>query len=127
MSLFKPQKPIIPTLPVPKVFEDNIPIAQFDLSKRYDIYCSSHSEDRLYEDVKIVGMRTLERRTEFSSGAIGGYVEIESANGTRAFIPQFHVSILCEHGAPLIDKVVRRHMTSLEPDAKASDSHDRNA
>lgn len=109
MSLFKLTQPV-----GPKIFEDNVPVAQFDLSKRYDIYCSFNFEDRLYEDVKIVGIRTLDRRTEYSSGVLGGYVEIESSNGTRAFIPSFHVSILCVHGAQPIYKVIRRHAPAVE-------------
>jgi len=125
MSLFKPQKPVIPKLPGPNVVEDNIPVAQFDLGKRYDIYCTFHSEDRLYEDVKIIGMRTLERITEYSPGAIGGYVEIESTNGTRAFIPQFHVSILCEHGAMPAYKVIRRWAAPIE--CEGVNSNDSNA
>jgi hypothetical protein len=60
----------------------SIPVTQFDLSVRYDIYCTLGCEERLYEGVRIVGVRTFDRLTEFS-GAIGGLLEIEAANGAR--------------------------------------------
>lgn len=110
MSLFKPQKPVLPSFPEPKVIEDNIPVVQFDLSKRYDLYCCIYDENRIYENVKIIGLRTLERRTEFSSGTLGAYLEVEAADGTRCFVPQFHISSMCEHGAPLVYQVIKKQM-----------------
>src|SRR5262249_43302482 len=45
-----------------------IPISQVDLSKRYDVYYTDIGHDRLYENVRFVGIRTFERITDFSSG-----------------------------------------------------------
>ena len=78
-----------------------------DLSKRYDLYCSTPSEDRLYEDVRIVGIRTFERKTEYSSGLIGVHIELEARDGTRMMIPHLRMYMICEHGAKPVYKVLR--------------------
>jgi hypothetical protein len=54
------------------------------LSKRYDIYATSmHNEERLYENVRIVGIRTLDRVFEFSSALYGGFLRSNRAKGRR--------------------------------------------
>ena len=63
--------------PLPHSAQANhIPISQMDLTKRYDIYCTDLNHDRLYENVRFIGIRTFDRVTEFSSGLIGGFLEI---------------------------------------------------
>jgi len=99
MSLFK--------APDIKPTDSPIPIAPIDLSKRYDIYIGFGVEDRLYEDVKITGIRTFERITEFS-GVGGGYLEIEARNGARIMIPHLHIQVLCEHGVQPAYRLLRR-------------------
>ena len=59
MSLFKSPKGGQPLSPEPDGY---LPVTLFDLSKRYDLYCSTPSEDRLYEDVAIIGIRTFQRQ-----------------------------------------------------------------
>jgi hypothetical protein len=105
MSIFKTPKTESPESP-----DGPIPITPIDLSKRYDIYCSFVTEDRLYEDVRIAGIRTFARETKFSSGLIGGYIEIEARDGTRVMIPHIHIRILCEHGSQPAYKVLRSRM-----------------
>jgi hypothetical protein len=86
----------------------SIPVTMFDLSKRYDIYCYIPSEDRLYEDVRIVGIKTFEsKKNDFMTALIGGYIEIEAKNGTGMMIPHIRVYMICEHDAQPAYKVLR--------------------
>ena len=84
-----------------------IPLSQIDLTKRYDVYTSVSGEERLYEDVLFLGLRTFERISEYSSG-LGGYVEIETRDGSRLLIPYYGIQLLCEHGTRPAYKVLRR-------------------
>ena len=95
----------IPKTPEPA---SQIPVAVIDLSKRYDIYCYIPSEDRLYEDVSVVCIKTFEPpKNQFGMALIGGYIEIEARNGTRMMIPHIRVYMICEHGAQPAYKVLR--------------------
>ncbi len=88
--------------------DNSIPVSVIDLSKRYDIYCYIPSEDRLYENVRIVGIKTLEMpKHQFGTAVIGGYIEIEAHNGTRMMIPHIRIYMICEHGAQPAYKVLR--------------------
>ena len=54
--------------------DDGIPVSVIDLSKRYDIYCYLPGEYRLYENVRIVGIKTFESpKHKFGTSVIGGY------------------------------------------------------
>jgi|GEM_PF-673688 len=88
--------------------ESPVPVLNFDLSRRYDLYCRVVSEERIYENIQVIGVRTFDRITQFSSGAIGGLLEIEGANGARMMIPQHGVQMICEHGTQPTFKVLRR-------------------
>ena len=83
-----------------------IPVVPFDISRQYDIYCSLLGEERLYESVRLTGIRTLDKATEFSSGALGGFLEIEGANGARMLIPQHSIQMMCEHGTQPVYRVL---------------------
>jgi hypothetical protein len=72
------------------------------------VYCSLTGEERVYEDVRFVGIRTFDRQTEFSSGLISGFLEIEARDGARLLIPSFGIQLLCEHGTRPAYKVTRR-------------------
>lgn len=105
MSLFKPAKD--------KQSEtvdgaSPVPVTPFDVSRRYDIYCAPIGDTRVYENVKLTGIRTFDRITQFSSGALGGLLEIEAANGTRMLIPQHGIQMICEHSAHPVYKVLPR-------------------
>jgi hypothetical protein len=94
--------------PNPRVEDANrIPIAPVDLSKRYDVYCTDINHDRLYEDVRFVGIRTFEHIGKFSSGLVGGFLEIEAVDGSRWLIPSFGIRLICEHGTQPVFKVLR--------------------
>jgi hypothetical protein len=88
--------------------DKSLPVTLFDLSKRYDIYCSIPGEDRLYEDVSIVAIRTFEKRKqEFGMSLLGGYLEIETRNSARMMIPHMRMYMICEHGTQPDYKVLR--------------------
>jgi hypothetical protein len=88
---------------------NQIPITPVDLSKRYDVYCSTgNNEERLYEGARFVGIRTFDRISEYSSGLVSGYLEIEAGDGSRWLIPSFGILLICEHGARPVFKVRRK-------------------
>ena len=93
---------------------NGIPILQVDLSKRYDVYCAARGHDRLYEDVRFVCMRTFDRITESMHYMMCDFLEIESADGTRSFLPKFGIQLVCEHGAQPAFKVLRRRHDSSD-------------
>lgn len=85
----------------PPESSSQIPVEQFDIDKRYDLYCTIYDKEnriRLYENVRLVGIRTFDRISEFSSGVACGFLEIETPNGSRMAIPNFGIQMICEHG-----------------------------
>ena len=109
MSLFRTPKGESPDSPES---DGSLPITGFDLSRRYDLYCSTPSEDRLYEDVRIVSIRTFERKKhDYGTALIGGYLELETRNGARMMIPHFRMYMICEHGSQPHYKVLRVRKT----------------
>jgi len=99
MSLFKNPRGGTPPPPPPEP-EGALPVEIIDLAKRYDIYCSIPSEERLYADVRVVSIRTFEKKKhDFATSLIGGYLEIETANGARMMIPHIRIYMICEHGS----------------------------
>ncbi len=102
MGLFKSRRP---RPSVPGLAPANeIPVAQIDLSIRYDVYCSLHGvgggEERLYENVRFIGVRTL--------AYVSHFLEIETPEGARVFLPAYGVHLLCEHGTLPVFKVLKR-------------------
>jgi hypothetical protein len=107
MGLFGQQQPA-PAPPATAEQSGRVPVSQFDTEKRYDVYCAVSSEERLYEDVRFVGIRTFDRITEFSSGLVGGFLEIEAVDRTRLLIPSYGIQLICEHGIQPAFRVLRR-------------------
>ncbi len=111
MSFFKSRKrnPPAPQAPPPSQPDAGaIPVAQIDLSKRYDLYFHSHGEDRLYENVKILGIRTFEsKKSSYGFSSIGGFLEVEASNGARMMIPHLRLQMICEHGSKPAYTVLR--------------------
>jgi len=92
-----------------------IPIVPMALDKWYDVYVTVQGEERVYEDVRFVGIRTFDRLTnEFSSGLIGGFLEIEVRDTSRLLIPTFGIQLLCEHGTRTAYKVIRRWPNTVD-------------
>ena len=110
-DFFRPPKSSPPS--EPPVPTAGIPTFYFDLSKRYDVYVTESSHyDRLYENVLFVGIRTFDRITEYSSGLISGYLEIETADGIRCLLPGYGIRLICEHGAQPAFQIVRHRRNS---------------
>ncbi|OWK36733.1 hypothetical protein [Fimbriiglobus ruber] len=107
MGLFGSRQPA-PTPPTAVEQANHIPVSQFDTEKRYDVYCLATGEERLYEDVRFVGIRTFDRITEFSSGLVSGFLEIEATDGARLLIPSFGIQLICEHGGQPAFRVLRQ-------------------
>lgn len=92
-----------------------LPVKLLDTSKRYDLYCNTSGEDRLYEDVKLVCIRTLEpQKHQFSTALIGGYIEMEGQDGSRLMIPGMRIYMICEHGMKPVYKVLRVRKSEFE-------------
>ncbi len=108
MSLFK--NPKSPSEQPSEEPEKGVPVLGVDLSKRYDIYCSILGEDRLYENVKVVGIRTFEPKSPIK-GLVNGYLEVECFDGARMLIPHIRMYMICEHGVEPRYKVLRRRKT----------------
>jgi len=105
MSLFRTPRGESPEAPES---DGSLPVTVFDLSKRYDLYCSTPSEDRLYEDVRIISIKTFERKKhDYGTALLGGHLEIETRNGARMMIPHFRMYMICEHGSQPAYKVLR--------------------
>lgn len=101
MSIFSnPKKGSPDRDPEPEPSAGSIPITTIDLSKWYDLYYTVLPTKTvlLYEDVRILGIRTFERMSKYSSGLIHGYIEIEARDGTRMMISLHLLNMICEHG-----------------------------
>lgn len=86
---------------------DPLPIWPIDFSKRYDIYCCYQGDERLYENMRILAIRTMEKRSSYGSSIIGGYIEIEDPSGKRLMISNIRIEMLCEHGVQPQYKILR--------------------
>jgi hypothetical protein len=105
MGLFRSGRPLPPRPPAELASE--VPISQIDLSKRYDVYYYVWHEERLYEGVRFLGIRTFDRLSEFSSGLAGGFLEVAVADGSRMLLPTFGIQMICEHGTQPVYTVLR--------------------
>jgi hypothetical protein len=81
-------------------------VTQLDLEKRYDIYHCIQNEERLYENVKFVGLRSIEEKSGYGS-ALGSYYELETVFGSRMLISTYGVHLICDHGTKPAYKVYR--------------------
>ena len=81
-------------------------VSQLDLEKRYDIYHCIQNEERLYENVKFVGIRSIEEKSGYGS-SFGSYYELETVFGSRMLISAYGVHLICEHGTKPAYKVYR--------------------
>ena len=106
---------------------EGLKLSVLDLSKRYDIYQAARSEERLYENVKLIGFKTLEdipeeEPTTFGNrprlprlrSTFGSYLEIEAVFGSRMLIAMHGIQLICEHGSHLHLGGGRRSVPVLE-------------
>lgn len=90
--------PAAPAYVPPPRMPGSLPVANVDLNKRYDIYCTVAYEERVYENVRIVGARTYEQLFENAAGLYAGYLEIETLGGATMLIMHNTIQVICEHG-----------------------------
>jgi hypothetical protein len=81
-------------------------ISILDLEKRYDIYQCAHREERLYENVKLIGLRNWQKSTQYES-VFGCFLEIETLYGLKMLISTVGTNLICEHGTKPMFKVFR--------------------
>lgn len=100
MGIFSKPPSGSPEPPKSPELDGPIPVTVIDLSVRYDIYTARAFDDRLYEDVRIVGIKTFEQKdARFGTALLGGYLEIEARNGVRMMIPSMGIYMICQHGS----------------------------
>jgi hypothetical protein len=89
---------------MPSRFGDE-PLAEIDLSKRYDIYVAEMGRRIVvYRGARFRGMRGLERSGRYDISS--EFYEIEQANGDPLFIRRHAVLKFCEPGTRLVEEVV---------------------
>ena len=77
---------------------------QIDISKRYDVHSVWCNQTMVYEDVKFVGLRSIEKPE--GSFFFGGFVEMEEASGNRFMVVGHTIHMIHEHGtAPAVRNV----------------------
>jgi hypothetical protein len=108
MSLLSKKKPGEPVVRQPD--ETALPVSVIDCSLRYDLYCfdgfGSHREVRIYEDMKILGIRTFEPRQAYGSAFLTGYLEVEAQDGTRMMLSHHQIRMICQHGARPVCRII---------------------
>ena len=77
-----PDRPERPKKPL-----NQLSIAHFDLSKRYDIYCWTANQERLFENVRLAIMRTFNRGIGGMSFSYGDYLELEAGDTSKIVVP----------------------------------------
>ncbi len=90
-----------------KVIKSPIPVEHFDMAKRYDIHCLHSGEYRLYENVRMIAVKTLDDIRERGLSP-RGFLEVEASDGTRAMIPILPIGLICEHGTKPVYVVLRK-------------------
>jgi hypothetical protein len=115
MNLFGFGKPSKKPIPSYLRRESAIPVRQFDLSKRYDLHCSEVGHDRVFENVRFLGLCTFEPISEYGT-IIGGYLELEAEDGSRIMIPHYQIRLICEHGMVPKFRVLRHRRPHSEHD-----------
>ena len=80
----------------------SLPVSQLDTEKRYDIYHHLHHEERVYENVKLVGLRKIGGEPGTTT-----FLELETVYGSRMFVWAFGVHLICEHGTKPMFRVFR--------------------
>ncbi len=103
MGLFNSRRPA-PAVPVAVRPAESIPIASIDGDKRFDVYCSIPGQERLYENVRFVGVRAFEPIADFNVGLL---LEIETLDASRMLIPEWDIKLICENGVQPVYKVIR--------------------
>ncbi len=74
-----------------------LPLSNFDLKKRYDIYYHMRKGVCVCPNVAVKGKRTFEDLNEVK-GPFVQYLELEDAKGRTFMLNYLHVFMICEAG-----------------------------
>ncbi len=75
----------------------SLPLRNFDLLKRYDVYYHLRRGLTVCKDVKIKGKRTFEEIDDAARPFVQ-YLELEDAKGRTFMLNYLHVFMICEAG-----------------------------
>ena len=106
MGLFSFRKPT--PVVIPPVPPSPMPVLQVDLSKRYDIYIMMAQEERVFENVRFLGIRKFDNYPGFGIGVPGTYLEVEADDGSIMLLASGGIQVICDHGAKANFRVLRR-------------------
>jgi hypothetical protein len=87
-----------------KTVKGGLPIKNFDLRKRYDVYYQMHKGLAVCKNVRVKGKRTFEE-TGDPRGALLQYLELEDSKGRTFMLHYLHISLICEAGAFSVIKI----------------------
>ncbi len=76
---------------------DSLPLRNFDLRKRYDVYYHLGKGLAVCKDVLVKGKRTFEDLGEVK-GPFAQYLELADAKGRVFMLNYIHVFMICEAG-----------------------------
>jgi len=80
-----------------KTVKGNLPIKNFDLRKRYDVYYHLPKGLAVCKNVIVKGKRTFEE-TGDPRGALLQYLELEDSKGHTFMLHYLHITMICEAG-----------------------------
>lgn len=81
-----------------KTAKSSLPLKNFDLRKRYDVYYHLPKGLAVCKNVRVIGKRTFEE-TESPRGPFLQYLELEDKKGHTFMLHYLHISMICEAGA----------------------------
>jgi hypothetical protein len=80
-----------------KTVKGGLPVKNFDLRKRYDVYYHLPKGLAVCKNVLVKGKRTFED-TEDPRSALMQYLELEDSRGRTFMLHYLHISMICEAG-----------------------------
>lgn len=90
-----------------KTVKGGLPVKNFDLRKRYDVYYQMSKGFAVCKNVRVKGKRTFED-TEDPRVVLLQYLELEDAKGRTFMLHYLHISMVCEAGVKLPFSVVKK-------------------
>jgi|SRR4030043_1072265 hypothetical protein len=90
-----------------KMVKGGLPLKNFDLGKRYDVYYHLPKGLAVCKNVRIIGKRTFEETAD-PRGHFLQYLELEDTKGRTFMLHYLHISMLCETGVKLPFSVIKK-------------------
>ena len=89
-----------------KTVKGGLPVKNFDLRKRYDVYYQLSKGFAVCKNVRVKGKRTFED-TEDPRSALLQYLELEDSKGRSFTLHYLHISMICEAGMKVPFSVIK--------------------